>query len=388
MSISTPTDIFAATTEVLPMVRERSATIEAGRRLPDDVLDALRAAGVFRMPMPRSWGGPEMALPDQLRLVEMVATADPGAGWCVMIGSDAGFYSSRFPDDIAHRLWPSVDSITAGWLSPVGRGVPVEGGYSLTGQWQFGSCCLHADVIVGGFLVSGADGVPIMGPDGPELRIAVGPATDWEILDTWYTTGLAGSGSNDYRCTDMFVPAEHTYTWTSPSHRDGPLYAMPGAFFANAHGVPLGLARRALDEAIEIAKTKLLLPQFVMMADVQRVRDTIAECETSYRSARAYAYRTIEAVWAELEAGRPLSDQLRADLALSRSQCFRMAREVSLRMVQMVGTQAIYSGHVLDRLVRDAITMGQHVIAAPMVDEAAAQLLLGQPLSGLAALLL
>jgi alkylation response protein AidB-like acyl-CoA dehydrogenase len=387
MAISTTADIFAATESVLPLVREHSSAIEAGRRLPDVVIDALRSAGAFRMPMARSWGGPEMALPDQLRLVEMISAADPAAGWCVMIGSDAGFYSSHFPDDVARRLWPSVDAITAGWLQPAGRAVPVDGGYSLSGRWQFGSCCLHADVIVGGFLVCDEHGVPQMGPAGPDFRIAVAPAEDWEILDTWYTTGLAGSGSNDYQCNNMFVPAEHTFTWTTPSLRDGPVYALSSAFFTNAHGVPLGLARRALDEAIAVAQTKMLMPQFVKMADVPRVRDTIAESETLFRSTRAYAFQALDAVWAALQAGRQPSPEQRADLTFSRTQCFRTAREVSLRMLQLVGTQAIYTGHILDRLVRDSITMGQHIIAAPMLDEGAAQLLLGQQPTGVAALL-
>jgi alkylation response protein AidB-like acyl-CoA dehydrogenase len=396
MTITTPggaraaasADIIAAVEALLPEIRNRADETAAARRLPDDLVAALRDAGAFRLPMPLTRGGPEMSLPDQLRVIEMIARADPATGWCVMIGSDAGFYSSFFDDQTALELWPDVDAITAGWLFPAGRATRVPGGYSVTGRWAFGSCCLHADVLVGGCLVVDGDGTPEMADDGlPVMRIAVAPATSFEILDTWYTTGLAGSGSNDYQCADLFVPEAHTFSLADQVRRPGPLYAMPGAFFANIHGVPLGLARRAIDEAIAVAETKLLMPQFVYMRDVPRVRDAIADAEMMLRSARAFAYSTLDAIWDELQAGRPVPTQLRADLTLSRVHSFRVARDVTMRMVQLVGTQAIYSTSVLDRLLRDAVTMGQHLVGGPVMAEAAGGLLLGVEPTGLMALL-
>jgi alkylation response protein AidB-like acyl-CoA dehydrogenase len=381
--------IIDAVTALLPSISERSAEIERLRRLPDDLVRDLRATGAFGMPMPKAWGGPEIALPDQLRIVELVSTADPAAGWCLMIGSDAGFYSAMLDDAAGRELWPELDMITAGWLMPAGRGVRVDGGFSVSGRWAFGSCCLHADVMVGGFLTFDASGAMETGDDGmPVARVGVAPASSWTILDTWYTTGLAGSGSNDYECTDLLIPESHTFSLGQPAKRSGPLYRMPGAFFANGHGVPLGLARRVLDEARAIIDAKVLFPQMVAMRDVPRVRDAVGDAEILYRSTRAYAYASIESVWAALEADRPLTQEQRADLTLSRMQCFRMAREVAQRMVSTVGTQAIYATSPLDRLLRDAITMAQHVIGGPVIGEAAVGLLFGiEPTSGLGALL-
>src|SRR6478672_7691680 len=95
----TTESIVAAVDALLPEIRDRGEAIAAARRLPDDLVAALQRAGVFRMPMPAAWGGPEVSLPDQNRIVETLATADPAVGWCCMIGSDAGFYSAFFPDD-------------------------------------------------------------------------------------------------------------------------------------------------------------------------------------------------------------------------------------------------------------------------------------------------
>jgi alkylation response protein AidB-like acyl-CoA dehydrogenase len=107
--------------ELLPEVEARSDEIAGARRLPRDLVDALKSTGVFRMSMPEAWGGSALPLPDQVRIVESLAHADPSVGWCVMIGSDSGSYSPFLEHAVARELWTDVDDITAGWLFPVGR---------------------------------------------------------------------------------------------------------------------------------------------------------------------------------------------------------------------------------------------------------------------------
>ena len=375
--------ILANAIALAPFIRERSHQIEVLRRLPLDVVQELKRAGVFRMPMPAAWGGPEMGFVDQLRVIEVLSHADPSVGWCVMIGSDSGFYSSFFDDATGREIWPDLDMVTAGWQFPGGQARVVDGGYVASGRWSFGSGCTHADVIVGACLVVDDQGALVMADGGmPRVRVIVAPASSFEIIDNWHTTGLAGSGSNDYSCTELFVPEAHTFHVTDPVQRPGALYALPGAFFANTHGVPLGLARRALDEVEAIAQTKMVLPQFAPMRDVPRVKEAIASAETSFRSARAYAYDSLERAERELaEHGGP-TESTRIDLVLSRVQCFTMAKDVALAMVALAGTQAIRSTSVLDRLARDAITMATHIVAGPMMSELAGGMALGVPPTG------
>ena len=186
---------------LLPEIDARADEIAAARRLPRDLVDALKTAGVFRMSMPEAWGGSALPLPDQVRIVESLAYADPSVGWCVMIGSDSGFYSAFLDDAAARELWTDVDDITAGWLFPGGQAVAVDGGYRVSGRWKFASGCTHADVMVAGCIVMNDNGAPVFGPDGvPVVRTAVARADRFEVIDTWHTTGLAGSGSNDYAC--------------------------------------------------------------------------------------------------------------------------------------------------------------------------------------------
>ena len=101
----------------------------------------------------------------------------------------------------------------------------------MSGRWKFGSGCTHADVMVAGCIVMKDTGGPVFGPDGlPVVRTVVARADRFAIIDTWYTTGLAGSGSNDYACKDMFVSGKHTFSLAEPVRRNGPLDAIPGSF--------------------------------------------------------------------------------------------------------------------------------------------------------------
>jgi alkylation response protein AidB-like acyl-CoA dehydrogenase len=344
-------------------VRSQADTIAAGRRLPDDLVQSLREAGVFRMPMPLTWGGPEMTPRAQTEVVEILSAADPSAGWCVMIGSDAGYYSAFLGEDAGRELYPDLDIITAGWLVPAGRAERVDGGYVVSGRWSFGSCSLHADVIHGGCLVFEDGQMRTMASGLPEMRIVAAPASSWEVLDTWYTTGLAGSGSNDYEASQMFVPTERTFSLYEPPKRARPLYAFPGMFFSNMHGVALGLARRAIDEVCGIAESKVLMPEMIAMRDAPRVRSAIARAEMALGAARAYTYATLDDVWNELSATGSLSKGNRIALGLSRVNAFRTARDVAQLMLDTAGSQAIYATSPLDRLLRDAITVNQHIVA-------------------------
>jgi len=374
---TTSEDVLDAARALAPLIAEQADEIARGRRLPDDLVERLRTGGLFRMPMPTSRGGPEMTPRDQLAAIEILAEADPSTAWCVMIGSDAGFYSAFLDDAATDELFGDVDAIVAGWIVPAGRAEVIDGGFRVSGRWGFGSCCLHADVLAGGALVFEDDELRTMADGRLESRIVLAPADRWTIEDTWYTTGLAGSGSNHYHVEGLEVPERHTFSLFEPPRRPGPLYAFPGMFFANMHGVPLGLARRAIDEVKAIAADKVLTPEMIPMRESPRVRTAIASAELALGAARDHSYAVLDRVWDELQRDGALGGERRAELARSRLGAFRMAREVAQAMVDTAGTQAIYSTSVLDRLVRDAITMTQHIVAQDRMLEIVGALSLG-----------
>jgi alkylation response protein AidB-like acyl-CoA dehydrogenase len=371
-------EILSNARKLAPQVAARAEEIAKLRRLPADLVDELKRAGVFRMPMPAAWGGPEMSPRAQNEVVEVLSAADPSVGWCVMIGSDAGFYASFLEEAAARALYPELDLVTAGLLQPAGRALRVPGGYRVSGRWAFGSGSTHADVIVGGCLIL-ADGQPVLTPAGlPEFRVMLAPASSFQVLDTWYTTGLAGSGSHDYVTEDLFVPAAHSFSLLEPARRKEPLYRFNGMFFINMHGVALGLARRAIDELRDLAEKKMLLPELVLMRNAPRVRGALARAEGMLGAARAYTYETLDRVWEALNREGRLSHELRLHVSLSRVNAFQTARDVAQLMLDTAGSSGIYASSPLDRLLRDAITLRTHVAVQERLMEQVAALAVGE----------
>ncbi len=162
--------IMARVKEIDPIVREHAAEAEHERRLSPAVVDALRWTGVFRMAMPAAWGGPETDICKQVEIIESLARADASAGWCAMIGSESGFFASYIDEAAARRLFPSLDTIVAGFQGPAGKLEVCDGGYRLSDRWSFGSGVTHADVILGGATVT-ENGEPRRTKSGrPDVR--------------------------------------------------------------------------------------------------------------------------------------------------------------------------------------------------------------------------
>jgi alkylation response protein AidB-like acyl-CoA dehydrogenase len=355
-------EILARTRALAPEIRAAADRVEAERRIPDDLLARLVAAGVFRIAMPRAWGGPEMDPLAQIELVEELARADASVAWVVMITSDSGFYGAWLEDEVARALYPSLDARTAGMLFPAGRAHVVPGGFRVSGQWAFGSGSLHADRLVGGCLLF-EDGKPRSGGGGrPDWRIVYLPPGEVEILDTWRTTGLAGSGSHDYRVQDVFVPAEHSFDVLAPPRRTGPLYGYHGLFFSNLPGVPLGLARAALDELKRLAGEKRVPPLMTLLRDEYRVQEAVGEGEALLQSARAFVFDAMGDAWRTLCAGDPLSRPQRARVGLMLAHSVRAARQVVQLAYDTAGGAAIYRKSPLDRQLRDVVTVSAHVV--------------------------
>ncbi|HEB90266.1 MAG TPA: acyl-CoA dehydrogenase [Deltaproteobacteria bacterium] len=381
MSPSNPTldsqQILANARALDGRIRSEADRIENERRLPDALVEALVTAGVFRIAMPAAWGGPEMNPLEQIELMEILAVANPSTAWCVSILSDSGFYAGFLEDPVARKLFPDLDSRCAGMLAPVGRAEIVPGGFRVTGHWTFGSGSLHATHLTGGCMLL-RDGQPILEENGlPRWRVMIFEPRDAEILDTWYTTGLAGTGSNDYRVENVFVPEEHSFSILDAPKRSEPLYAYHGFFFANVPGIPLGLARAALDEARHVAETKQGFPSLQPLTADAQVQADFGEAEATLAAARAFVHDAMGSAWQTLERGDPLDLDQRARIGLSLVHAGRSAQRVVDLACGIAGSTALYKKNPLERLRRDMIAISSHIVHQRKTYGAAASMLLG-----------
>ena len=370
-------EILAAARALGPVVEGAADEIDEHRRLPDRIVEGLRDAGVFRIAFPAAWGGPEMSILDQVRLVESLAYHDASTAWVAMICSDSGHYAARVEEPVARELYPSLDLLTAGMLYPVGRARRVDGGFRVSGRWAFGSGCLHADRMVGGCLVVDGE-TPVLGPDGlPEMFVAWLPRDEVVVHDTWHTTGLAGSGSNDYSVEDVFVPDPHRFHVFRPGPRREPLYGYHGFFFANLPAVSLGCARRMVDDLRELARTKVTMPAMVAMKDEPRVLAALADVTARLDAATAYQDATLTSIWRTLEAGDQPSLDQRAAVGLMSVHAIQTGHEIAEAVCEVVGGQAVYRTSPFERRRRDLATITAHVVGQRKTAAAVAPFLFG-----------
>jgi indole-3-acetate monooxygenase len=354
-------EIYANARELGSYLKEKSDEIEEARRLPPEVVERMREAGMFRLAMPKAWGGPELSTIEQVEVIEELSKANTSAGWCVMIGCDSGFLTGYLEDRVARQLMPRLDTISAGNVFPTGRADRVEGGYKISGQWPFGSGITHADIGQATCIVF-ENGAPMMNGGVPISRRMVASASAYEIVDNWYTTGMRGTGSNDFRAKDLFIPEEHTFSFFEPAKRDGVLWRRPTTFIPKMSGVPLGATRAMIDLVSAAMQSKMEFPGGRPYKNLARIQSAIADAEMQLGAARAYVFAAVEREWYRLEHHEALTEKERADSWLSRINVAQAAREVIRMLYDAVGGSAIYTKKgPFDRALRDAETLCQHL---------------------------
>ncbi len=371
------TRIVEAVQTLAPQIRDAVDTMETERCLPPSLVQAMKKTGVFRISWPRAYGGLELDPLSQVRIIEELSRLDGSVGWCGMIGAASGYVSAFLDPAAVQRLYADLDVVTAGQVPPMGRAELVDGGYRVSGRWGFGSGCRHADVIMAGCLIF-ENGAPRRLANGqPENRVMALPISACTILDTWDTSGLRGTGSHDYTIENVFVPQEHSFSFFDPPRCDGPLYALPQMFLVNHAGIPLGIARGAIDTIVELSAHKLMWPTRRLLREEGQVQEAVAEAEASLGAARSYVFSVIGDMWETLCQRNPLSPRQRALYRICLTYVHRVAKEVVSLMYDTAATSTIYRTNSLDRQMRDIFTACQHPVVQAKMYRPAGRLLLG-----------
>ncbi|MPY91884.1 MAG: hypothetical protein GEV08_02130 [Acidimicrobiia bacterium] len=380
----TPGDLVARAHALGPLVEASRAQMDAERRLPAIVVEALQHLGALRAAVPRQLGGPELGPAAQVELVEELSRLDGSVGWCAMIAA-AGSYVSGFLDPVtAERWFGPADACLAGQLAPTGRADRVQGGYRVSGRFAFASGSGHATMMIAGCLVF-EGGELSRHPSGrPQLRSVIVPVSACTILDTWHTTGLWGTGSNDYVLDDVFVAEQDGWDPAGPLYRSEALYRYPPLFLVPHAGVPLGIARSAIDTVIVLAEEKQVYARGARsgtgrtLGDEDRTHEAVARAEAVLGAARAFTYRTIAELWEVIERGDRVPQRLRGTYRIMLTYAHEAAKDVISVMYDLAASSAIYRGAPLDRHMRDILTACQHRMVHPRIYGPAGRLLLGR----------
>lgn len=353
--------LIEAAEKLVPLVRETAREAELARRPLDRVIDAVRESGLYSMMVPREYGGHAADLDTYFEVVLRLARADASAAWLTAFYIEHNYWALGYPKPVLDALFAERPYV----LAPVslnasgGGATRVDGGFRLNGQWSWGTCIVHADWVMPVAIVPG---------EPPMLFLL--PRSEVELVDTWFVSGMCGTGSLDYRIDDVFVPEERAASMfsvlggpgDSPVPFDAPIFRTPlPPILGFAAGLPLlGAAQGALE--VWAAETKVRIEE-------KRDRMGVLPGDDGKFSVAARVALDLEA--AELlfrEVLRDVMDQRYAASMETRSgwmsrlsHAVFMVRDAIAELASITGASGSRLDSPIQRALRDVQTASNHV---------------------------
>lgn len=342
----------------------RARGIEAERQMPADLVKDLVTAGAMRMLVPRRHGGSAVDLRAALRVIEMLARGDGSTGWAVGQVTLAQLIFSCFPDEAQQAVYASgPDTLGAGAVAPKGRATDRRDHWQVSGQWPFVTGCRFAEwvyltcVVVDGHRVrTDAGGVPV-------TTMVLVPAMDLEVVDTWHTLGLRGTGSHDVRATAIRCPARHSLSMSGTDPEAVRIRYRIGQSSLLIAAVNVGLAQGALDDVVALA-TDGKRPAFSRrrLAESPLFQDRLGEAQMTCAAARALLYDQAAAVERNEADGVVPPPAERSRLRATAATVATLTSSVVDTAHGLAGGSAVYEGSPLARRLRDMHTSTQHFV--------------------------
>jgi alkylation response protein AidB-like acyl-CoA dehydrogenase len=350
----------SAVDDLIPIAERDRRAADTRGHLCDELIARADAAGLFATRVPEVLGGRDVSLIEQLCLSEALSHADGSVGWTVsFMALSAGLVGGHIDDAGAKEIrercgdrWPRF----TGTFPTTGVATPVAGGWSITGRWGFASGIDHAQWVALGARLAGAP------PDDRTATLwAAVPVEEVHVVpESWNVDGLRATGSQTYTVDELFVPTSRSFSVTEPKSRGSSVHALPTLVFISPEhaGVALGLARRALDELIGLAKGKARMggraPLHVRGAFL---RD-LGRADTRLRAARALI---VDRLAEGDRATAPVALDYVTDVRAAAAHVADVAVDVATLAYRYAGGSAIDRDHPLHRAWRDVVTATQHV---------------------------
>lgn len=370
--------------KIEPIIRMGAAEAESERRLPTAVVGAMREQGLFRIWKPRAFGGYEVDPMTAFQVFEELARIDSAAAWCLQLSCGVDPFGAWFADKGAQEIFNHPDAILGGAFFPPFKAVAGEGGYRLTGQGPFASGAHHCDWFM--VLAHAYDGdmLRLSGSGEPVTLIMAFPAKEAEIIDTWRTLGMRGTGSHDIAVSNVFVPEPRAALLiprtSSGSAYQGPLYRYTAwASISALSSVSLGIARAAIDELIDLSGKKAPAYTAKALKDRTTVQMALGQAEATLGAARAYLYEALREVWGRVSNGEFIDKAGKIKLQLAGTHAAASAVKAVDLVQSVIGTTGIRQTHRFERYFRDVHTITHHGYISPSRYESVGQLILDVP---------
>lgn len=350
---------------LVPSIRERGRRISETRMLPEDVMRDLHDAGLQELLRPTRFGGVGAGLDDMYRVGRELARADGSTAWVYVVTNSHDSFIALYPEHIQAEYWASSQPLSASSYVPTGKVEPRPGGYLLSGKWSF---CSGVDYC--GWIVLGAMAGMLDNPKRPDMRFLLIPKSDCTVVDDWHVMGLRGTGSKSVVVDDVFVPDERVLTGdqvfegTCPgtATSDDPLLresAWTGFGFCIS-APATGIARGAYDALLTEFRGRTERQEPMFMGKKPAVQMHFAEASSLIDASDMAYSRGLTSTFAEINAGRRLTTEMRVRNRLDQAFSVKAARQAAELLFGAAGGRGIAESEHVQRAFRDLYAVSAH----------------------------
>jgi alkylation response protein AidB-like acyl-CoA dehydrogenase len=360
--------LLAQLLELTPSLRAHASEADRQAQLPEEVVRTLIDLRLFRLWIPRRYGGLELPLPQALAIYEAAARINGSIGWAVMIGSGGGLFGAYLDPAAASEIFIPGNAVIAGSGVPDGRAERVAGGYRVSGRWKYASGANYATTFTANCVVTAA-GTPMVDADGsPFIRAMSFTSSQVAVLTSWDTSGMRGTGSHDFEVRDVLVPDQRTFSvFTDAPREPGVLYRLPFRVLTELPitAVAVGIARHALEAFALLVKHKKPHAGDVALADDPTVQTQYATSHARWRVVQAALYSLAEHSWDGVLGGRSPSVHELAEITACCIWCISELQAAVGDLARLAGMRAIALDDELARSSRDLQALAAHGAVVP-----------------------
>jgi len=350
--------LYQAAEGLVPEIRKRALKMERARRLDDDLLNAMDAAGLFSVIVPKRWGGAGLGPREVNRIAEIIGSADCSTAWVSTFFIFHNWFLCRFPLEVQQQLYKDTASVrcAAVW-SPPGSAERVAGGYRISGRWGYASGVLHAPYVLAPAIVDNSAWWFIIARE------------DLEVADDWDMASMVATGSVTIATKNTFVPdgwgIEIRKLMSATGHA-GTFHAEDiyrQSFSVLSMGTP-SICLGALDAAVELGRERLRTSKPFGIPRIERVPSRIrwVRAYEVARVARLLRDATTEDAIQHAQSGQPLTIVEEARMGLHGVSVMQGIKDAARLLVDGFGTSGYRADDPIRRISSDVAMITTHAL--------------------------
>jgi len=363
-------DLVQRATELIPLIRKHADWQEQNRVLHDEVIDAMRNAGLLKMRVPTRYGGNVVDVRTVVDVIAELGRGDGSVGWSVSTMTIGAWLAGLLPDEAQDEIFADPEVRFCGSVGPNGVAVATEGGYILNGRWHFNTAAQQADWDTHSIMIDPGDGNLVPG-------LAVVPVSELTVVDDWHTVGLRATGSVTTIAQDLFVPEARVLPMlpvlmfgqhASKENAASEAWRVPFLQFAVAAAAApaLGMARAAWESFMErLPSRKITYTNYERQIEAPLTHLQVAEARVKIDEAEWHLHRAAERLQAKALSGEPWPLEERTAARMDAAAVCERAKEAVDVLNTASGGSSVYSNVPMQRIERDVQTINLHGVMHP-----------------------